>query len=142
MKTDFFNSIHCASRLHCRTCRDREDGRKWREIIRGEFGNMDAGFESDFDCPRGLPWGFLDFALAKPNLKSEISNLKSLASRRTAENCRACEYFQGRRCMLYRGGRCTPCEFAAYLNQPNAICPAGKQFSDSSPAPQGDTGER
>ena len=46
---NFFESTHCKSKAHCATCRDLENGRKWRINVNGENN-------PDFECPVGLPW--------------------------------------------------------------------------------------
>ena len=52
--TKFSDSATCNSHAHCKTCRDRQGGRKWRE-------NLAAAFElpadaPDFECPAGIAW--------------------------------------------------------------------------------------
>jgi len=51
MKT-FFESVHCASKVHCHTCRDRVGGVKWREFMAKHF-QMDG---VDWECPYGESW--------------------------------------------------------------------------------------
>ena len=46
----------CARRLHCEMCRDREGGREWRTSL-GQYFEVPEG-APDFDCPRGLAWGW------------------------------------------------------------------------------------
>jgi len=51
----FSLSIHCTSKLHCKTCRLKENGRNWRQSI------IDAGYSVpgdivDFECPFDVPW--------------------------------------------------------------------------------------
>lgn len=52
--TTFFDSLHCTSKVHCRTCRDKEGGKKWRESLLKVFEDVK---KVDFNCPAGLPWG-------------------------------------------------------------------------------------
>jgi len=52
----FFNSIHCESQAHCKTCRAPGAGRAWRESLRAAFADIPA---RDFDCPHGKPWAEL-----------------------------------------------------------------------------------
>ena len=49
---NFFESVHCTSRAHCKTCRDKINGANWRSSIFKAFD--DVGTE-DFDCPNGTP---------------------------------------------------------------------------------------
>ncbi|MBI5724589.1 MAG: hypothetical protein HZA50_11560 [Planctomycetes bacterium] len=125
-QSGFFASFHCRSRAHCKTCRDRERGREWRKMMWGSFGDPTARYEVDFECPPppaglGLPWG-------APSQPRPLPTL-SLADQRIAVNCRKCENYQNRRCILYLGGHCSGCQFNAYMNQPLAICPdTGKGF--------------
>lgn len=54
--TKFTASAACTLRVHCTTCRNREDGRAWRESLRAAFQlPRDA---PDFECPHGVPWGY------------------------------------------------------------------------------------
>ena len=125
----FFETIHCASRVHCRTCRDREGGQEWRQAILSVFSLADPmAADKYFDCPAGLPWltsetagQFADAFKLIPVAKAP----PSLAQWRIEEHCKMCEHFRDRRCLLYRDGRCSPCEFEAYLNQLGAICSVG-----------------
>jgi len=52
--TTFFDSLHCTSHAHCRTCRDKEGGRKWRASLGMTFEDI---YEIDFICPFSLVWG-------------------------------------------------------------------------------------
>ncbi|MBI5725221.1 MAG: hypothetical protein HZA50_14775 [Planctomycetes bacterium] len=123
----FFETIHCTSRVHCRTCRDREGGQAWRRAILRMFPLPDPVIaDKYFDCPAGLPWltsetsgEFVDALKLLPVAKAP----PSLAQRRIEAHCRTCDNYQNHRCLLYRGGHCSPCEFAAYLNRLGAMCP-------------------
>ena len=57
MNTLFTTTAHCETRVHCRTCRDKEGGRCWRESLATAF-ELPNG-EIDFECPRGKPWGYM-----------------------------------------------------------------------------------
>ncbi len=50
----FFYSSVCADLVHCKTCRDKEGGRSWRESLRNAFLIP----ETDFECPRKNKWGY------------------------------------------------------------------------------------
>jgi hypothetical protein len=52
----FVLSEHCKSRVHCVTCRNLEQGRRWRNDIANKF-ELPEG-KVDFDCPHGVPWDF------------------------------------------------------------------------------------
>ena len=51
--TNFFQTIHCLSRAHCVTCRNRNKGHGWREQILRVFKTE---VSTDFDCPYGVAW--------------------------------------------------------------------------------------
>ena len=51
---DFAETPHCRREAHCRTCRDREGGRKWREGIAKRYAVEGV----DWECPLGHPWGY------------------------------------------------------------------------------------
>ena len=51
MMKDFVKTAHCQTRVHCRTCRDLEGGRRWRESLRKHFRL--PGGKVDFECPFG-----------------------------------------------------------------------------------------
>ena len=46
----------CKDRTCCKTCRDKEGGRPWRESVRRVFDL--PGGTVDFECPHGKPWGY------------------------------------------------------------------------------------
>ncbi len=50
----FVQTNHCASRRHCGTCRNLEEGRQWREGLKKHFTLPKD--EVDFTCPYGIPW--------------------------------------------------------------------------------------
>lgn len=52
----FIDTIHCRSRVHCRTCRERDGGRPWRIAMADRF--TVPGDVPDWPCPHGLPWGY------------------------------------------------------------------------------------
>ena len=51
---DWQETAHCRSGAHCRVCRDREGGRRFRERMVMQF-EMPPGWPT---CPHGRPWGF------------------------------------------------------------------------------------
>jgi len=54
--SNFFSSIHCRSRCHCRVCRDTGPrGRDWRASLAGVFCDL-SSVTPDFACPAGRPW--------------------------------------------------------------------------------------
>jgi hypothetical protein len=50
----FTDSRACRTEAHCRTCRDLDGGRKWRQSRRRAYTIP----EDDFPCPLGHPWGY------------------------------------------------------------------------------------
>lgn len=50
----FIDSTACRSMAHCRTCRDREGGRKRRQFWSEHFILPDGAV--DFECPFGGRW--------------------------------------------------------------------------------------
>ena len=63
----FYTTIHCTSKAHCRKCRDKNGGRKWREQVAKMCGGPN---DADFACPNGYAWGSdHGKAPAKPKVK-------------------------------------------------------------------------
>ena len=52
-KQPWTETVHCRSKRHCRKCRDKEGGRRWRLIIAEDFDIPRV----DFECPFGGEWG-------------------------------------------------------------------------------------
>ena len=52
----FPETRHCRSGGHCRTCRDLEGGRAWRQSLAARF-ELPPG-APDFACPHGKAWGY------------------------------------------------------------------------------------
>ena len=52
---DFIETMHCRIRMHCRTCRDLEGGRAWRESLAVLYRL--PGDVVDFECPHGIRAG-------------------------------------------------------------------------------------
>ena len=52
----FIETGHCLSGLHCRLCRQREEGHPWRRAL-GAHWEMPPGYP-EFECPHGKPWGW------------------------------------------------------------------------------------
>ncbi|WP_437668994.1 hypothetical protein [Sorangium sp. So ce131] len=50
----YADTAACQSGGHCRLCRDRESGRKFRLAVLQDFEV--PGGEVDFECPHGIPW--------------------------------------------------------------------------------------
>lgn len=53
-KEEFVKSKDCASRLHCRTCRDITKGREWREKLKRRY--ILPFDQIDFACPYKTAW--------------------------------------------------------------------------------------
>lgn len=51
----FVTTVHCTSKLHCKTCRNKDGGRNWRQSLSKNFELPDNNV--DFECPYGLQWG-------------------------------------------------------------------------------------
>jgi len=51
---NFIDTIHCKSRSHCLTCRQKEEGRDFRESLYQNFKLPDN--KIDFECPYGKKW--------------------------------------------------------------------------------------
>jgi hypothetical protein len=60
-RSPFVQTEHCRSGVHCATCRDRDGGRDWRKSAAQVF----AVPEIDWECPRGLAWGYAPEGAAK-----------------------------------------------------------------------------
>jgi hypothetical protein len=50
----FVLTNHCTCRRHCKTCRNLEEGRSWRQGLQ-KFFTLPKN-EVDFSCPYGIPW--------------------------------------------------------------------------------------
>lgn len=73
MKNDFFDSYHCTSKFHCKTCRDidNEDFRK--QVME----NFDGVTEVNFECPHGMLWGTKEENIESPK---EIYNDRNMVN--------------------------------------------------------------
>ena len=75
MSKTFFDSDHCLSRSHCKTCRDIKEGDSFRQSLTNTFSDLE---DSSFECPFGIPWSneptFLD------KLKSITAEVKKVLS--------------------------------------------------------------
>ena len=49
----FFDSVHCLSEVHCRQCRAKFPGRRWRRSLMHTFEDVTKVY---FQCPRGKKW--------------------------------------------------------------------------------------
>ena len=61
--SNFFESIHCKSKAHCKTCRNLNGGQKWRIAVNGEVN-------PDFECPYGKKW----LSKQKSKVKSKVKS--------------------------------------------------------------------
>jgi len=108
----------CANGRMCRTCRNLEGGREWRQQIVERFSVP----EVDWVCPRGHDWGYEP--PARETAKQE-PDPPYVAERRAT--CDVCDVppdgcgVKHRRDVL--GKRCW---FGIYIKQPGADCPRGK----------------
>jgi len=104
----FTDGHHCHARVHCGTCRSREEGRGWRESLAKAF-ELPPG-APDFDCPHGLPWGFEG---AAPAITTEPTYAEVLAV------CVECPEAAG--CAFMHRGRCGRQAIVSHIGE---VCPA------------------
>jgi len=52
----FIENTACKSSVHCATCRDKRDGRSFRESLGNAF--ILPNDAPDFECPHGKEWGY------------------------------------------------------------------------------------
>jgi len=82
--TEFTKTNHCRLHVHCRTCRDRENGRGWREQIAAHF----AVDEIDWPCPDGRPWGYEG---QSRGLGDTVAKFIKTVTRGRVRPCRGCK---------------------------------------------------
>jgi len=63
----FFDSTHCSSGSHCKKCRDKDGGRKFRKSLRVVFEDIDT---DDFECPAGKEWATFEKRVEKSHFLS------------------------------------------------------------------------
>ena len=107
----FAKTDHCLSRAHCRTCRDREGGQGWRQILALSF-TLPSG-APDFECPHGLEWG------ATPERVAAEPEPAYVADRRAA--CDACDVPE-EKCSVKMRRKLKPCWYVAYTRRLGAVC--------------------
>jgi len=95
----FTKSDHCRSHAHCRTCRDREGGHRWREQIAAHFETDGV----DWPCPDGLPWGYEG---KSKGLGDTVAKVIKKVTRGRVKPCGGCRKRQRRlnRLVPYRQG--------------------------------------
>ena len=74
MKNNFFDSYHCVSKFHCKSCRDI-DGEDFRKQVKENFDDID---EINFDCPHGIPWGAQGENLEVPKNDYDDKNMVNI----------------------------------------------------------------
>lgn len=80
-------TIHCTSFAHCRTCRDREGGREWRENIAQEFDVPTI----DWDCPYGAKWDIANTWWRRCRRKYKFgSKIEAIIQTTGIRPCRGC----------------------------------------------------
>lgn len=113
--TNFFDTNHCRSGVHCRTCRDRgRSGRRFREVMRERFGLP----EVDFDCPHDRPWGYRGDVYPLPR----VSDLPEWVGERV-HACRGCN---DQNCPMKIFLLKRPCQFSKRVKDARVRCPRGR----------------
>lgn len=92
----FTDSETCQSKVHCKTCRDREGGRAFRASLPGGGFALPLGVV-DFDCPHGQPW---DAGVSAEPKANDVDAVRPI--------CQACEHFDG----LQKNGLYVDCTVA------------------------------
>lgn len=75
----FVTTAHCTSFGHCETCRNKEDGRKFRSDIMAAYEV--PGNTVDWECPYGKQWGYKDPASTQPAKPAVTSTASTQPSR-------------------------------------------------------------
>ena len=50
----FTDSVTCTSQAHCNLCRNKEEGRTWRQSLTAAYSLPED--QVDFECPYGKAW--------------------------------------------------------------------------------------
>jgi len=110
---NFFDTIHCTSGVHCRTCRDRKIGLGFRVALAKRYNMRGV----DFDCPHGQPWG-----AKKGYPLPRVSDLPAWVSDRV----NACKDCDDGDCPMKIFYRTRTCQFTKRVKNPAIRCPKGR----------------
>lgn len=85
---NFFTSIHCKSRLHCKTCRaNTRSGAKFRADMLARFTDIQ---EQNFICPHGRDWGFVGLGDKVATFAQPIARTIDRLLGTDLQNCGSC----------------------------------------------------
>ena len=132
----YIDSTACTSRLHCGTCRDRENGVAFRES---------TGLGAGFECPHGVPWNVTTVASVAvlPQIESHLMRppRNDAETATCVESCEGCEHemrfdHDAPGCRLIAGccGSIGPTGFDRHVRA-GGRCPhpEGSRFADDPP---------
>lgn len=130
----FQDDYNCTCKVNCPTCRDKDGGRQWRELLRKAFRLPND--ETDFECPHGLPWG------CGPQTELQIEHKAKLDAEnaeieRIGKICEACckeadkpewdaehpDFFPRDDCEFLK---CSACARRKAIREGKALCPLGR----------------
>jgi len=132
----FFDSPECKSGTHCRVCRSRLAGVRFRQSVAAYF-NLPA---DEWDCPHGHPWGLESMVPAiwtpgntETNDKAKVETTPSKAKDKEKiifdfrnKLCRACDEFTGNHCERKFPDGCCLETWHKFLHGHTGPCPLGK----------------
>lgn len=87
-KTNFVDTIHCMSKAHCNTCRNKEGGRPWRKGLTSLFVLPDD--KVDFECPYGKDWGDSQGPQIQHDFNAQTANAPKQQSAPSNTGCGRC----------------------------------------------------
>ncbi len=127
----FTDSGPCGSGAHCGACRDLDGGRPWRESLRVAFKL--PGDETDFECPRGLSWGFKGKASAIETLHGKVSAICNECEHKTEHHCRDCRVRRMLKLESLRkfGAMCPQGKWTVYAAEPDKLVVAKPVLTDT-----------
>ena len=139
----FFDSPECRSGTHCRVCRSRSAGMRFRQSVAAYF-NLPA---DEWDCPHGHPWGPDSMAVpvrpseAKDKARTETAPAKAKDREKIIFDfrhklCRACDEFTGNHCERQFPDGCCLETWQKFLHGHTDPCPLGKWIVHHESQPQ------
>ena len=134
----FFDSPECKSGTHCRVCRSRSAGVRFRQSVAAYF-NLPA---DEWDCPHGHPWGLDSMAVpvrpteAKDKEKDRARDREKIIFDFHHKLCRSCDEFTGNHCERKFPDGCCLETWQKFLHGHTDPCPLGKWIVHQESQPQ------
>jgi len=129
----FFDSPECKSGTHCRVCRNKTAGTRFRQSVAAYF-NLPT---DEWDCPHGHPWGLDSMAVAVRPSETQNNTSKASNNSKTKDRekiifdfrhklCRECDEFTGNHCDRKFPDGCCVETWHKFLHGHTDPCPLGK----------------